>query len=248
MLGLLKPKIDWKWAACGKHPAAKDYFAFRVATPLMKAFSEWVERGYRDFTGSNKKAFGQSSWRFWSRGTRKGELLCGLLKDSSDGIGRPYPLLVMGSGVIKGWENGWASLFQALSSVWNQMEHISSRRFDHLNQLEVEVGNLPNPAPNERGPKPAQETGLQEKQTARQKALQLTDNGELWLALDGCSAADPTSAVQVWGALLADQGIETPNALFMGGIPERLALALYKRSLNAGDFTRLWSLADVEEP
>lgn len=248
MLGFLKPKTDWKWAACGKHPAARDYFAFRVETPLMMALSEWVQRGYREFAGRNKRIYGQSSWRFWSRGTSKGELLCGLLKDSSDSIGRPYPLLFMGSGVIKGWENGWAALFHALSPIWNQMEHIASRRFDHLKQLEIAVGNLPNPAPNERGIKPVDQSGLLEKQTARQTALQLAENRELWVTLDGGGSMEPASIAQEWAVLLGDQGVETPNALFVGGIPERHALALYKRSLNVADFARLWSLADGEEP
>jgi type VI secretion system protein VasJ len=247
MLGFLKSKTEWKWAACGKHPAAKDYFAFRVEIPLMMAFSQWVQRGYREFAGSNKKAYGQSSWRFWSRGTSKGELLCGLLKDSSDSIGRPYPLLVMGSGVIKGWENGWATLFQALGPVWNQMEQISSWRFDYLGRLEDAVANLPASVPNERDPKPAEPTGQPETQTARRKALQLAEERELWVFLDEGSTMDPASTARMWGVLLGEQGIGPPNALFVGGIPERHALALYKRSLNVSDFTRLWSLEDGEE-
>ncbi len=242
MLGFLKPKTKWKWAACGKHPAAKDYFAFRVKTPLMMAFSHWVQRGYRKFTVRNKKAYGQSSWRFWSKGTRKGELLCGLLKDSSDGIGRPYPLLVMGSGIIKGWEDGWVTLFQCFDPIWNQMEHIASRRFDCLEQLEVAVVNLPISVPHERFLPPTESADQQEIRTARRNALQLTENRELWVTLDDGYPMDPLRTAQRWGLLLGEQGLAPPNALFMGGTPRRHALALYMRSLNVDDFAHLWSM------
>jgi len=247
MLGFLKPKTEWKWAACGKHPAARDYFAFRVETPLMKAFSEWVERGYQAFAGSRNKAYGQSSWRFWSRGISKGELLCGLLKDSSDSIGRPYPLLIMGSGVIKGWENGWATLFQTFDPIWIQMEQISSQRYELLDHLENAVATLPNPDTNEQDSKPTDLPEILGDQAAAQKAMQLSQNKELWFTLDGGGSLNPANKAQEWGVLLGEQGIDPPNALFMGGIPERNALALYKRSLNAGDFKQLWSLADGEE-
>lgn len=59
-------EIIWKWAAYGKHPAAKDFFKLGQFGPLVQDFSRWVEKGYQLFAA--RKKFSQNSWRFWTRG------------------------------------------------------------------------------------------------------------------------------------------------------------------------------------
>jgi type VI secretion system protein VasJ len=49
---------------------------------------------------------------------------CGLGRDSSDSIGCPYPLLIMGEGRLKGWEKRWSQLPVQLNRTWKRMESI----------------------------------------------------------------------------------------------------------------------------
>ena len=243
MLGLLKSKNSWVWAGCGKHPAAKDYFRFQVESSLMAAFGDWVERGFREFNAGRKNEYGRSSWRFWSRGVKPGELLCGVLKDSSDSIGRPFPLLVMGNGTVKDWEKSWVLLLHGLKSSWDQIEQIASIRFDHVEQLEKEVHRLSPPIQGRLDGMHTEPVDPLEEQNVSVKAVQLKEHGELWLPLDDYRPMDPFTIAQAWCAALAKQGVETPNALFLGGVPEQYFLVLLQRSLNVGDFGRLWALS-----
>ncbi|WP_083456635.1 type VI secretion system-associated protein TagF [Desulfosarcina cetonica] len=97
MLGRLIGRQRWSWAAFGKHPATKDYFQIQVATPLAHAFSRWVEAGFGRMD-ENDRRHRVCSWRFWSRGLKKGSMVGGLGRSSADGIGRPYPLVLLGEG------------------------------------------------------------------------------------------------------------------------------------------------------
>jgi type VI secretion system protein VasJ len=242
MLGLLKSKNSWIWAGCGKHPAAKDYFRFQVESSLMTAFGDWVEKGFRVFNAGRKNGYGKSSWCFWSRGVKPGELLCGVLKDSSDSIGRPFPLLVMGIGSVKGWEKRWALLLHGLKDSWGRIEQIASMRFEHVEQLEKEVHRLSPPIEGGLDGMHIEPVDPLEEQNVSVKAVQLKEHGELWLPLDDYRPMDPFTIAQAWCAALAKHGAEAPNALFMGGVPERHFLVLLRRSLNVGDFGRLWAM------
>ncbi|MDH4206598.1 MAG: TagF domain-containing protein, partial [Desulfobacteraceae bacterium] len=144
MLGLGKLKNTWDWAACGKHPVARDYLRFGLTTSLLVAFESWFEKGYQ--IRSQRSIQSENSWRFWAKGLKKGNLVCGVGKDSSDSIGRQYPLLIMGDGFLEGWEEDWNLLHYVFEKTWDQMEDISSRRYDDLKDLENEVCNIENPA------------------------------------------------------------------------------------------------------
>jgi hypothetical protein len=41
--------------------------------------------------------------------------------------------------------------------------------------------------------------------------------------------------------LLKVNSSDVPNAVFLGGVPEKRFLAVFNRSLNANDFVGLWS-------
>ena len=58
MLGIGESDQNWRWAAFGKHPVARDFFRVGPDFPLIKGFSDWVENGYQILT-SKKKDF---SW------------------------------------------------------------------------------------------------------------------------------------------------------------------------------------------
>lgn len=90
----------WQWVICGKHPGLKDYFQLGPNLPMVAALADWIEKGYRGVAGARTLASNLLSWRFWAAGPDRNTLLCGILRDSSDSVGRPYPLLVAGSGPL----------------------------------------------------------------------------------------------------------------------------------------------------
>ena len=81
------------------------------------------------------------------KGPRKGFLACGLLRDSSDSLGRPYPLLIIGSGSLQGWEERWDLLPLACERSWEQMESIATGTFLDFEHLQEEVRRIEPPRP-----------------------------------------------------------------------------------------------------
>ena len=140
MLGSVRGDYEnWMWGAFGKHPVAKDYFSIGPNSPIIRAFSDWVEKGYRHLVSNEQGDQAPCSWRFWVKGGGKDALSCGLLKDSSDRVGRRYPFLMMGTGVIKGRHHHWHLLPITFDQTWSQMEFLSTRRFSTFQELEEAV-------------------------------------------------------------------------------------------------------------
>ena len=139
MLGRIRVERRWQWLAHGKHPSARDYFKIGADFPLGRAFSEWAGKGYEGIVTKNRSVSGQASWRFWTREARRDHVVCGILRDSSDAFGRPYPLLVMGSGPVAGWDTNWDLVPFACENAWVQMEYLSARPFIDLRTFEAEV-------------------------------------------------------------------------------------------------------------
>ncbi len=251
MLGLRKPKNTWSWAACGKHPVAKDYFKVNLNSPLLLAFESWVEKGFLVLSNQSVSARRMYSWRFWAKGIKKGSLICGVGKDSSDSIGRPYPLLVMGDGAIDGWEAHWDLLNHAFEKTWDQIEYISTKRFDDLRGLENEVCALRNPGidwaelqsqqKDLNDPKPlSHELNTDE---IRRVTDCLSSEMEALIPLESHPGEDPSAVARQWGSMLKTYRSAVPNAVFMGGVPEKHFLAVFNRPLKADDFVRLWSVS-----
>jgi type VI secretion system ImpM family protein len=253
MLGLGKPKNRWNWAACGKHPVARDYFRLSLNTSLLAAFERWVEKGYQVLSSRQLSTQYMYSWRFWAKGIKKGNLICGVAKDSSDSIGRPYPLLIMGEGMLDGWEDHWDLLPHAFESTWDQIEYISSRRFENLKGLEHEVCAIKNPksdwlewSSNSRNQEKLQSltnalTISKDNDEIRKTADCLAKEMECLVPLDSQTDKDPLDIAGHWNSLLKVNSSDVPNAVFLGGVPEKRFLAVFNRSLNASDFVRLWS-------
>ena len=139
---MMRSKQTWNWAACGKHPVGRDYFSVGLNDPILKAFSDWIDSGYQRLNPEHGSASVFYSWRFWAKGLKKGSLVCGVGRDSSDNIGRPYPFLIMGTGPLKGWEENWDVLPDVFGETWRQMEYMSAKRFSDFEQFgdfEIEV-------------------------------------------------------------------------------------------------------------
>ena len=255
MLGIGKPKNIWNWAACGKHPVARDYFRINLTTALLSAFESWFEKGYQVLNQDKRTARTIYSWRFWGKGIKKGNLICGVGKDSSDSIDRRYPLVIMGDGFLDGWEKDWHLLIHAFEKTWRQIEYISSRRFDELKGLESEIHAIKNPIQTWLELKTQKENQdgtntLNERRSVTigheeivEKANLLSQKSEVLIPLDDNARMDPFDAADHWCSSLKDRWSGVPSGIFMGGVPEKHFLALLNRPLNTKDFVKLWSVS-----
>ena len=257
MLGLTKAKCNWEWTAYGKHPAASDYFHIGGSDPMVKAFFGWLEAGYQKLLSSKTERKQLHSWRFWSQGMKKDTIACGVCRDSSDSLGRPYPLTVMGVGALPEWKDHWDLLPAVFDSIWAQIEYVIARRFGELDQLEVDLKRIGMPSPNwshgdgrrlNTGPGTpdmcSHERSLISSSNGFKKGVDgLLTHGEFCVCLDNNEGGDFLRLVIAWSRALRARGNMVPSSMFVGGLPERSHIAVFKRSLNANDFVRLWSIS-----
>ena len=246
MLDGIKTDRGWKWSAYGKHAAAKDYFRIGRDGPLSGAFSIWIERGYTRLAAKSGPLTPPVSWRFWTRESGEGQMACGLLKDSADAVGRPYPMLVMGSGPAPGWADHWDLVPVAFESAWAQMEYISTRSFADVKALEAEIGNVKAPSTDwrdfEEKRKEFEEISREVLDMLNERIHGLSE-AEPVLCIDGQSYR-PFDLIHACHRLLRAESKEPPNAVFMGGTVLHTYLAVFRKALTESDFIRLWSLPD----
>jgi hypothetical protein len=69
---------------------------------------------------------------------------------------------------------------------------------------------------------------------------------EFFVALDQGSSDEPFQLAASWHLFLKTRLREVPNAVFIGGIPDKAGMAIFKRPLVPGDFVRLWTLFSTE--
>jgi type VI secretion system protein VasJ len=250
MLGAMKTNRNWKWAAFGKHPVAGDYFNIRTDDPFFQAFSGWLENGYRQISETRKNAKELYSWRFWAKGHQKDYLICGLGRDSFDRIGRPYPLVIIGSGILSDWQSHLVSLPFALEKTWIQMEYLATKRYMDFSQMETDVQRLPAPNadwPEHQGEQRQRwekwhENGGPDRETISKTTLEQSETADLLASFDANSCADVIAAAGFWHLSLQESHGSIPNVVFLGGIPTASYIAIYRRPLAVPDFIRLWSV------
>ena len=242
----------WQWAAFGKHPVAKDFFRVGQFGPLAKEFSQWVDRGYQLLAARKKGAL--YSWRFWTRGPKRDALGCGVVRDCYDQLSRPYPLLIMGTGILAGWEDQWDLNPLACERTWTQMEYLFTKNFAGLKQLEEEVQKIPPPLPRwpelresrrsllEGASAPSSSWGLQE---VERQLAPFPQKSELYVPLDQGLFPDPSAGIHYLHSFFRKEEKNIPQSLFMGGTLEKALLAVFKRPLHPADFVRLWSVSDA---
>ncbi|MCC6544588.1 MAG: DUF2094 domain-containing protein [Nitrospirae bacterium] len=248
MLGLTKPDSSWNWAAYGKHPAAKDYFRVGQDFPVMRSFSNWVEEGYSNLLPNGKNNLNPISWRFWAKGAVKEMLICGLLKDSSDNIGRQYPLLIMGSGLLKNWEEHWDDMPYSCEKTWNQIEYISSQGYSDLKKLESEINGVRPPLSGWSELNAKWEDAISNNpENFQNNAVPMSGEGDSFIPLDHKDSHDQGALISRWHHLLMSHDKTVPNVTFMGGTFEKVYLAFFRRPLAPADFIRLWSVSSAEK-
>jgi len=256
VLGPVKSKNRWTWAAWGKHPTARDYFRAGSNLPLTKAFSQWVENGYQLLGEERIRTNDFSSWRFWIKGSDKEILACGIGKDSSDSLGRSYPLLIMGTGLLEGWQDHWELLPFALEKTWRRIEHLSVHRFASINRFEDEILSIYPPSA-EWSEFALKIRGSEENDSSIRDGWMLLDTPSLqndtfgraeqtayFVPLTGRSPDHPMTEICFLLFLLKMRLEDVPNAMFVGGLPEKSYLVVFTRPLASSDFVRLWSISD----
>jgi type VI secretion system protein VasJ len=244
----------WHWVICGKHPAFKDYFHLGQKLPMVTALSEWIEKGYRGIAGGKSSPTNLLSWRFWAGGLDRDSLLCGVLKESTDSVGRPYPLVVVGLGSLTGWGTKWDLVPQACEQSWSQMESLSTRIFRSLKQLEDELVRVRSPqlswAELGKGNTEAMTTdgdsdqfgGAESLGNIESRVVAMGRSSEIFVSLDEGPSQDPLTIMHLWHACLKKYHPEPPKTVFMGGNANENYLAFFHRALMTQDFVRLWSL------
>lgn len=249
MLGLKlgkrqKSMIDWQWDVAGKHPAAKDFFALGQQTLMAKAFTEWIQRGAEGLVTLSKELLVRScSWRFWAKTPQAGILACGVIRNSCDSVGRPFPLLVMGSGKLENWEENWELLPFSCEGLWGQMEQLASKRYGSFEHLQEDVDMLRSPQAN------WQKMNSERIALAGRNAPCSDENYQfglleqdhaLFLPFQDTGQQDFFSMIDTVHSLVKMKMTTVPNSLFMGGLIEQPGLVLFKRPLSGQDFQRMW--------
>ena len=238
MLGLKNQNSPWEWAVVGKHPSFNDYLNFNGHLPLVQAFAAWVERG----SSRAGKGISVSSFRFLTMGLKRGRLSCGIIRSSSDTMGRLYPLIIMGCGEMKNWEKGWQKMFHILAPLFRGCEDLTSKRFRAFNEFEMQLKNLtpepelPDlPLPNSLDPTGAAMDKLKE-------ILAGPGQKEEMISLPlNLAPALPSQLVSRGGRKkIFGTHPSPPNTIFLGGVPEKTEITAFTRPLVPEDFIRLF--------
>jgi type VI secretion system protein VasJ len=249
---------NWQWAAFGKHPAAKDFFRLGENTPYFDGLFTWIEEGYQLLTTKDIIAPDFCSWRFWARGAGKDTLVCGVVRVSSDSFGRPFPLVITGTGTLKNWQDNWALLPFSCEKTWCQIEYLASNLFPDLKKLEEEIHTVRPPtadwpvltanrkALNEIGSASDPYASFLDLRELKKLAVANSGQGEVFVSLDRGPCNDKIIRVSLWHLLLSESAKGIPNAVFMGGTLEKGYLALFRRPLKSVDFMQLWSVSSAD--
>ena len=253
MLGSVSSSNDWQWAAYGKHPVARDYVSMGGHLPLVKTLSGWIDKGFELVRSQPDRQPRYCSWRFWVSGGSGDVLSCGLLRDSRDGAGRAYPLLILLNGSLGRWKEHWDLLPFACERAWSQMEQATVKNYDSLRGMEDELQRIQPPFPlwaefaKDKEALCGIQTGSESERfreavaDMEQQVQSLGNATELYVPLQQWLSIDPMAVVGCWHSLLRAQQSTVPNVVFMGGTPTDVSLAVYKRPLTVSDFVRLWS-------
>jgi len=247
MLGLRKNKASWNWVAHGKHPCARDYMAVGQEDALSQAFAGWVEKGYELLDLEAKKEDPTRSWRFWTRTPREDMVIVGLVRDSCDAIGRPYPLMLMGSGLVPEFHKRWHLFPYACDRIWTQMEQLASRNYHDVSRFGQELMTIRSPHLDwERYERElanilSQVEGKDFLDNMKASFTSVAHDKEFFTILNPNASQGLFAMIILWHAAVRAHIAGAPSAVFMGGTPGNIYLAVFLRPLSPADFVTLWS-------
>ncbi|WP_022665661.1 TagF domain-containing protein [Desulfospira joergensenii] len=243
MLGIKKQTGGFQVSASGKHPAFNDYFSVNVESPLAIALASWVENGMAA-KGKTDRTRIPRSFRFWVRGIRKGELSLGILRESSDRMGRIYPLMIMGSLVMNGRDREWQSIFDGFEMVFRNFENMTTTVYDRFNDFEDGLLEMTG-----RGSPPFEENG---KETDLSRAMGAwfhrdRDQEMMTLPVDQLKKIFSGLPPKKESRGFFRPGPDPPGAAFLGGLPGEPVITIYSRALRTRDFLTLFNLTGRDE-
>jgi type VI secretion system protein VasJ len=247
----------WRYAVIGKHPVARDYLELGEKIPLLEELSGLLDAAYaRVSSGPDAKAE-FTSWRFWSGGSAKDVLVCGVIRESSDAMGRPYPLVIAGSGPLQDWELHWDLLPMTCDSIWRRFEYLATHKYDNIRKMEADLAGFRSPVPdwdthrasrhnlNPIGSPLDPYASFLDFQQLKKQAQGLSDRRECFVSLDRGPCQDKILQVSLWHHLFKTSFKAQPRTLFLGGNLEKAFLAAFHRDLKTEDIVQLWSVSSA---
>jgi hypothetical protein len=117
----------------------------------------------------------------------------GLLRDSVDTVGRPFPLLVLGTGQLDGWEETWELMPMIFEGLWSRMEYLTAKRSYDLGALESELVVLPRPTLFL-----GQGSGAAGREGAVEAAKDVGEAPEYYAPIPGAAVEDPSAVLVMW--------------------------------------------------
>nr|WP_319490564.1 type VI secretion system-associated protein TagF [uncultured Desulfobacter sp.] len=236
MLEIADTAYQFKISAFGKHPAFDDFFSIQVESPITRALVAWIEKAVGQHPPAHQKAT-SCSYRFWTKGIKNYDLTLGLVRDSSDRMGRPYPLLITAGVAIKNWQKTWQDIFSIFEPVFRTFEASAAGRHDDFKSFETELRNINVQrvnAPGKTVDKLPHSILAFYKQDGKENRLSLPVS-KLLAAFENTGVKPDT-----WGFFKKYPPI--PGAVFLGGVPDMPMIHMFNRPLRAQDFNRLFEL------
>jgi len=255
----VKTEIEWNWFASGKHPVARDYIRIGRTDSVINAISQWVEGGYRGTRPNRERYPDRHSWRFWIKGAKRHVLVCGVVKDSCDSIGRTYPFVLIGSGPVDQWMLFWDLLPLALENTWKRIEHISVQRFIDVQQVEEGMRILPLPRNDWRALhqgrlkrlKTAADALTKDTGSCSWREVLKRETGRSRITIPLQEPVIEKQEAHVLSLLQQMKSLKQsmPTAVFIGGMPDVPQIVTFNRPLMQTDFIHLWAeVGQSDEP
>lgn len=249
MLGLRLMQRQWEWGIYGKHPSFGDYISHNLGVSLFDALSNWIDIGTH-LVCHEPGSYSHYGYRFWIRGVNRGTLVCGILKSSSDSSGRSYPLTIMGTGAVKGWEKNWDLVFRKLDPVLRGMEELSSQRFTTIREMEEKLEYL-RCTQSLWDDGPSVPDGAARTQTEdifsrlsgllKAHAGDLTEQDHVAVSVDDQSGTLPGTLKYRRGTSFFKRSSPMPLSVFWGGSTDKTVIRMFRKPLGAADFKRMFT-------
>ncbi|MGB4220849.1 MAG: type VI secretion system protein TssA [Smithellaceae bacterium] len=248
---------NWSYALIGKHPVARDYIEIGEKIPVLEELSGILDAAYARISSGPELKGEFTSWRFWFGGSAKDVLVCGIMRESSDAMGRPYPLVIAWSGLLKDWELYWDLLPMACDSIWGRFEYLATHKYDNIKKMQADLAGLRSPTPdweahrisrhnlNPIGSALDPYASFLDFPQLKKQAESLSERRECFVSLDRGPCKDKILQVSLWHHLFKTSFKTQPRALFLGGNLEKAFLAAFHRELKTEDLVQLWSVSSA---
>lgn len=240
-------KISDDWMIYGKLPITRDYFQLGPIDSVNNALVNWMANGYSQYVNSGHKVNDKGiKLRFYSVGKDDKTFTAGLLKFSSDDIGRPFPIMVTGPGKIESWKKHWHRVMKAEKGLWITAESLIKDDLTGLHDLKIRLENFQY-AVHSRFIKSEKTLFAVKNKPTFNESLIKYENG-LWQAdlTNIINESDENTTVndivEFCCNFLKEKKEQTPRTVFVSENKERTQIFVFSRALTNKDFLTLWKM------